>query len=296
MKTILNTSKLILAGLIFPGTLVSCEPKSTPSILPEFKGEIKLDRTKIGKGQILSASYVIPTGGQNIEPTDIFWNWGDGYQILGKKAEKDGTAIISFVAPEVGEQTISFVAGYINLEKAEYEKKSISTKFNVVQCDVLTSFWNDSKATVIATANETFQDDKADVLTALIKNSLTQTDAELHQYYFGNDKLEKIVRVIFQKASVGKAVGYMNAHSLVLEAEGYNRTSFAVVNIATGEKTAVDMSKIKDVTYTTPISTGVEKGELELVVLLNNDKTNVTMSYKMQEVGLVLNAITYQPR
>lgn len=293
MKKILISSTFILASLIATTTLISCE-KQTTSALPEFTGEIKLDRTRIGQGQKLTASYTIPTGGSNIESGTIYWNCDDN-QIPAKPTEKDGVSTINFIADyKPGDHTIEFVRQYLNFDMAASQSKSIKGKFTIVECDVLTSFWNDSKVAVMATANEKFQND-TEPLSAIGKNILGQ-DTEIRQYFFGGDKLNKVVVTPLQTASVGKSVAYIAAHSLRFERDGYTRNSYDVVNMATGVKTPIDTNKLTDIAYTGPISTDVENGKSELLIVLQNNKNTINMSYKMGATGLIINNITYLPR
>lgn len=295
MKNKLTFGKAILASVIAATALISCEPKSNPSVLPEFKGEITLDRTRIGQGQKLTASYVIPTGGSNIEAGDIRWHCDNAQIIKGAQTtENDGVSTIKFIAAyKPGDHTIEFIRQYLNFEKAESQVKSIAKSFKTEACDVLTSFWGDSKEVVMATANEQFEDNK-DVLSAFAKD-FTGND-EIHQYFFDKDKLNKILITSMNNAYVGKAVGYLNARATIIELNGYKRLSYDYIDMVTGVKTAVDVDRLKDASYTTPISTDVENGKLELLAVLENAKNTLSLSYKMADVGVVLNTTTYVPR
>lgn len=295
MKNKLTFGKAILASVIAATALISCEPKSNPSVLPEFKGEITLDRTRIGQGQKLTASYVIPTGGSNIEEGSIRWHCDNAQIVKGAQTtEKDGVSTIKFIADyKPGDHTIEFIRQYLNFDKAESQVRSMTKSFKTEKCDVLTSFWGDSKEVVMATANEKFEDNK-DVLSAFAKD-FTSHD-EIHQYFFDKDKLNKILITSLVDAYAGKAVGYVNARATIIELDGYKRLSYDYVDVVTGVKTTVDLDRLKDASYTNPISADVENGKLELLVVLENAKNTLSLSYKMADVGVVLNTTTYVPR
>lgn len=294
MKNILTFSKAILAGVLVATTLISCE-KKTASVLPDFTGEIKMDRTRIGQGQKLTASYVIPAGGSNIEPGTIYWNC-DGNQILAKPTEKNGVSTTNFIADyNVGEHVIEFVRQYLNFDMAASQSKSITGKFTIVECDVLTSFWNDSKALVKATANEKFDENTDGPLTSIVRNPLG-VDVERHQYFFSNDKLSEVVVAMLTTYRPGAAVVAVTLGVMNVERDGYTRVSYEYVDMETGVKTAVDVDRLTDRTYTGPISTGVENGKLELSAVLQNAKTKATISYKMASIGAIVYSITYLPK
>lgn len=307
MKKFLHQVKLLLAGLLIITTVVSCndqasgdkpgpKPSADPSELPEFSGEIKFDRTRIGQGQMVTASYVIPTGGVNIVTEELYWAWSDESKMSAPHIEKDGVSTIRFqVVYGTGDNIIAFVGRYFNNQLAQSQKKSIQGKFTVVGCDLITSFWNDSKAVVMATADEKFEDKGGILSGELVKSWLSGIYKATRQYYFTDDKLSKIIEVMQLPSESSLVVDNVFRLVRASERKSFVQQSFDVIDIATGNKTAIDKSKAEDKTYTDPICAEIEKGSAKLLAVIKSSANEANILYEKPAGSSATFTITYTP-
>lgn len=75
----------LCAGLLFLGT--GCEKDVTEhGKAPESIGTITLNRTRIGTGQPVIATCVLPTGGENIASVTYGWKSDNGLEMEDRKS------------------------------------------------------------------------------------------------------------------------------------------------------------------------------------------------------------------
>lgn len=144
-----NRLRFTLLGVSALLMLTSCEKEETNyGKAPDSIGSITLNRTRIGAGQVVTATCPLPTGGNNIRSVE--YHWKSTQTGLSQDGQQDETqSSFSFTAPTTpGQYELTFSALYVfsatDKDGNAYKELTSTKTYTVEACDAVTSFWGDN--------------------------------------------------------------------------------------------------------------------------------------------------------
>ena len=238
---------------------VACEEDQTPhGVLPASIADVELGQTDdVRPGQPMTASIVLPTGGENLRSVEYYWRNGEE-DLWGKATDvRDGKAYCSFTAAEEpGEHALDFRAQYVFVGpdasgNAGGELMSTAT-YTVVVCDVYSSKWGDSMDKTLQLYPRVFQSDANTCLGQFldplpgsasadtINRAFVFSDAGLSQitefFTYEVQKPDGYVFKLQQAWMSAKKLGYTSGRGYYVDVDSPSDTTFVDLSSLKGDE------------------------------------------------------------